>query len=48
MMYLLGIYALVTAGVFTIAGVVCLGMATVSMVLPAFQRASHTQSHRAH
>ena len=48
MMYLFGIYALVAAGVFAVAGVVYLGLAMVSMVLPALHRASHAQPNRAH
>jgi hypothetical protein len=48
MIYLFGIYAIVAAGVFTVAGVVYLGLVMVSMVLPAFQRASHAQPNRAH
>ena len=48
MMYLFGIYALVAAGVFTVAGVIYVGLAMISMVLPALQRASHAQPNRAH
>jgi hypothetical protein len=48
MIYLFGIYALVAAGVFTLAGVVYLGLLMISMVLPLMQRPSHAQPNRAH